>query len=116
MHPFCLRRAWNVYLYNQAMRSALFLALFLPCASICCAQSPASAPKAPEAQKTSTAKGTGEVEKRTERILIEDAGARIDELRVGGETLSIQVQPKTRMPAYQIAPASGERSWKILDF
>jgi hypothetical protein len=105
-----------VWFYNQAMRSALFLALCLSYASIRCAQSTVSAPKAPETQKTSTAKVTGEVEKRAERIRIEDTGARIDELRVGGETLSIQVQPKSRMPAYQIAPTSGERSWKILDF
>ena len=56
------------------------------------------------------------IEKRTERIQIEDAGARIDELRVGGETKTITVQPKGRLPAYQVEPTSGERSWKILGF
>jgi hypothetical protein len=43
-------------------------------------------------------------------------GARIDELRVGGETQSIDVKPKGGMPAYQIHPSSGERSWKVLGF
>jgi hypothetical protein len=56
------------------------------------------------------------VEKRSERIRVEDDAARIDELRVGGETQYISVQPKDGMPAYQIAPGSGERSWKILVF
>ena len=53
---------------------------------------------------------------RFHRIHIEDAGSRIDELRVGGETKTIDVQPKGGMPAYQIQPTSGERSWKILGF
>jgi hypothetical protein len=43
-------------------------------------------------------------------------GARIDELRIGGETKTITVQPKGRLPAYQVEPTSGERSWKILGF
>ena len=56
------------------------------------------------------------VEKRIERIQIEDGGARIDELRVGGETQTITVQPKGGMPAYDVQPATGARSWKILGF
>ena len=56
------------------------------------------------------------VEARSERIRIEDAGSRIDELRVGGETRSITVQPKGGMPAYQVQPSSGERRWKVLAF
>jgi len=68
-----------------------------------------------------------------ERIRIEDAGSRIDELRVGGETQSIQVSPKGGMPAYDVVPergnsqlTRGERSstgntggtrvWKVLGF
>lgn len=97
------------------MRHALILTLSLSCAGICQAQSPAPG-QAPVAQVNTAANATGAIEKRTERIRIEDAGARIDELRVGGETLSITVQPKGGMPAYQIAPTSGERSWKILGF
>ena len=56
------------------------------------------------------------VEQRTERIHIEDNSAVIDEVRVGGETKSIDVKPKGGMPAYQVAPTSGERSWKVLGF
>ena len=44
-----------------------------------------------------------------ERIRTEDAGARIDELRVGGETQQITIQPKTRAPAYEVKPAEGAR-------
>jgi hypothetical protein len=53
---------------------------------------------------------------RVEHIQDEDAGARIDEVRVGGETQSIPVQPKDGMPAYQVAPKTGERTWKVLGF
>ena len=98
------------------MRPALLLTLSLSCAGICQAQSATPAPAAAEQKNISAASATGVVEKRTERIRIEDAGARIDELRVGGETLSITVQPKGGMPTYQIAPSSGARSWKILGF
>jgi hypothetical protein len=37
-------------------------------------------------------------------------------VRVGGETQSITVQPKDGMPAYQVAPKTGERTWKVLGF
>ena len=89
------------------MRLPLILPLLLVCINASWAQSPASAP--------ATAPSTA-VEKRTERILIEDAGTRINELRVGGETKTITVQPKGGMPAYDVKPDSGERSWKILGF
>jgi hypothetical protein len=73
------------------------------------------------------------VEKRIERIRVEDAGSRIDEVRVGGETQSITVSPKGNMPSYDVLPASanrtpsagernstsasgGTRVWKILGF
>lgn len=95
------------------MRPALFLSLLLTCLHPSWAQSPAPAPTpltaAPASARTA-------VEKRTERIRIEDAGARIDELRVGGETQTITVQPNGGMPAYDVQPTSGMRSWKILGF
>ncbi len=63
-------------------------------------------------------------EQLTERIIIEDGGARISELRFGGETRSITVQPKGGMPAYDVRPisgadtqnTSGARTWKIFGF
>lgn len=94
--------------------------LSLCMAGACLAQSPA-----PEARQP--------VEKKIERIRVEDSGSRIDELRVGGETQSITVSPKGGMPAYEVLPASanrapsagernsgsgsgGTRVWKILGF
>lgn len=87
------------------MRLALILPLLLSSVTLSWAQSPA-----PQTARSTT------IEKRTERIRIEDAGSRIDELRVGGETKTITVQPKGGMPAYDVKPDSGERSWKILGF
>ncbi len=73
-------------------------------------QSPATPPSAaPESRAT-------EVEPRIERIHVEDSGARIDELRVGGDTKRIDVQPKGGMPAYQVAPKTGERTWQVFGF
>jgi hypothetical protein len=56
------------------------------------------------------------VEPRIEHIQVEDSAARIDELRVGGETQNITVQPKSGMPSYQVEPKTGERTWKVLGF
>ena len=69
---------------------------------------------------------------RIERITNEDALTRIDEVRVGGETKSIEVIPKNGAPAYQINPDTGgsgtgevggkrtgnagRSSWRILNF
>lgn len=48
---------------------------------------------------------------RTQRIQIEDAGSRVDELRVGGQTQAISVQPKTGdMPSYEVQSPDGARS------
>jgi hypothetical protein len=41
---------------------------------------------------------------KIERIRVEDAGNRIDEVRVGGQTQSITVQPKADVPAYEVPP------------
>lgn len=68
---------------------------------------------------------------RVERIRHEDGLSRIDELRVGGQTRSIEVSPKNGAPAYQVAPvpastgpaqgannasSAGKSSWRILSF
>jgi hypothetical protein len=102
------------------MRFALFLTLSLSLLAVCHAQVGAAdatpAPAKVASPGNADADRTDVVERRTKRIHIEDAGASIDELRIGGETRRIGVQPKGGMPAYQIAPASGERSWKILGF
>jgi hypothetical protein len=48
-------------------------------------------------------------DKKIERIRTEDAGTRIEELRVGGETQQITVQPKTGGAPYEVKPAEGAR-------
>ncbi|MBT9507163.1 hypothetical protein [Rhodoferax sp.] len=102
------------------MRASLLLppalSLFLACASVCQAQPANTVPAAATLPQASPTGASNAVEKRTERIRVEDAGSRIDEVRVGGETRSINVQPKGGMPAYQIQPANGERTWKIVGF
>ena len=64
---------------------------------------------------------------RVEHIRTEDAGSRVDEVRAGGETKSITVQPKANVPPYSVQPtdpanmgagesapgAPGRRVWKI---
>ena len=66
---------------------------------------------------------------RVEHIRTEDAGTRVDEVRSGGETKSIKVQPKAAVPAYEVRPAdasgigansreagpgaAGARVWKL---
>lgn len=63
-----------------------------------------------------------------ERITHEDALSRIDEVRVGGETRSIDVKPKNGAAGYEIKPLSGADNptegqgntgrsrWRILSF
>ncbi len=74
----------------------------------------------------------GRTNQRIERIHHEDAGSRVDEVRAGGETKSITVQPKAGVPAYEVEPvdatgsgassreagpgAAGKRVWKVLRF
>ena len=69
---------------------------------------------------------------KIEFIHIEDAGNRIDEVRVGGQTQSITVQPKSDVPAYQVpgndmarnrpvdtregSTGSRQRVWNVLNF
>ena len=63
------------------------------------AQPAASVGASPDAQ----------VERRIERIRIEDRGVTTEELRYGGETQSIQVTPRN-LPAYEMQPIDGARS------
>jgi hypothetical protein len=47
---------------------------------------------------------------KIERIVTEDAGNRIEEVRVGGQTQSVTVQPKADVPAYEMPPNDLARS------
>ena len=65
---------------------------------------------------------------RAERIQVEDEGSRVNELRVGGQTQTITVQPKTgELPAYEVQPtderrarqgdgSGGSRVWNVMKF
>ena len=94
------------------MRFLILLTAVLSSCAAVWAQAPAPSERSAMAASTSP----NPVERRTERIQIEDSGARIDELRVGGETKTITVQPKGGMPGYDVQPVTGARSWKILGF
>jgi hypothetical protein len=72
------------------------------------------APVAPIAAAQSTQPSSSN--QLIERIRIENAEVRIDEVRVGGETRSISVMPKGGFPAYDVQPSTGERTWKVLGF
>ena len=52
----------------------------------------------------------GRRNQRVERLVHEDEGARIEELRYAGQTQSITVQPKAEVPAYEVAPATPSRN------
>jgi len=47
---------------------------------------------------------------KIEHIITEDKDNRIDEVRVGGQTQSVTVQPKNGAPAYEIQPTDMTRS------
>jgi hypothetical protein len=70
---------------------------------------------------------------KVERIVIEDDANRIEEVRVGGQTQSVTVQPKAGAPGYEIQPtdlarsrpgdhreglsgAHGQRVWNLFKF
>jgi len=98
--------------FARSLTSVLTLCLLLCGAAQ--AQTVASPPPAPAASAPASARQVPE--QTTRHIVVEDASTRIDEVRVGSETKSITVKPKDGMPAYDVAPASGERTWKVLGF
>ena len=80
------------------MRASLFLLAFLPACVL--AQATLEREENLDARRN----------QKIERITIEDGGNRIEELRVGGQTQNITVQPKAAVPAYEIQPDDMARS------
>ena len=91
---------------------------------VCAAQA-----NAEPAQTAESAKPASRPDRQIERIRTQDAGSRIDELRVGGETQSITVQPAANVPAYEVKPkdtsragsaaetgSTGSSFWNVLKF
>ena len=101
--------------YNGDMRAATLLLTSLLLSAPVLAQdkgenSPQPNAQAPEQLTKSEQKGDKR-NQRIERIRVEDGGSRVDELRVGGQTQSINVQPKgSDMPAYEVKSPDGARS------
>ena len=75
----------------------------------------------------------GRRNQKIERLVHEDAGSRIEEVRYGGQTESITVQTKSGLPEYQVEPPNlarnrptqdrsgrsevgGTRYWNVLKF
>lgn len=58
----------------------------------------------------------GRRNQKIERIRLEDSGSVIDEVRYGGRTQSISVQPKAAVPRYEVEPVTGQRFWNVLNF
>ncbi len=116
---------------QQRHRPVLLAALLVFGAASAGAQTAAAPPPAVKSADKPTDKPTGRPDRAIERIRTEDAGSRIDELRVGGETQSITVQPAANVPAYEVRPmdasragsgsaadtgSTGSRFWNILKF
>ncbi|MCE1192461.1 MAG: hypothetical protein LWW96_09935 [Acidovorax sp.] len=92
----------------------LFLLLGVACGTALAQNTTQNAPQGAPDQREALSNPeqlTGRANQRTERIHIEDAGSRVDELRVGGQTQSISVQPKTgNLPGYMVQSPDGARS------
>ncbi|HNZ90569.1 MAG TPA: hypothetical protein PKM82_05090 [Acidovorax sp.] len=92
----------------------LFLLLGLTASPLLAQTPPPVAPQGNADQRTQLANPApldGPKNQRTERIRVEDEGSRVNELRVGGQTQSITVQPKTGdMPEYEVQSPDGARS------
>ncbi len=102
--PEACRRA----LYNCGMRAALPPSLRL-LAALCGLTAAAALAQQPD-PRDGNPPPKAQSEQKIERIRHEDAGSRIDELRVGGENRNITVTPKGAAPAYEVAPESNNRN------
>jgi hypothetical protein len=84
-------------------------------ATVACAQTsalPAPTGGAPSAASTGTSPQTpdqGRRNQKIENIHVEDGGAKVDEVRYGGQTQSITVSPKANVPPYEVLPNDGGR-------
>ncbi len=108
--------------------------LGLGCVVPAFAQSPAATASPAQLRPADAATPTpSATDQKIQRIRTEDSGSRIDELRVGGETQSITVQPKagSGIPSYEVKPpesakgntpsassgdTNGSRVWNVLKF
>ena len=107
-------RKFGIADYNPNMRARLLFIFALLVGTAASAQvtpapAPAAAPLAPapaltaqEQEKADRAEGRRN--QKVELIHLEDSANVIDEVRYGGQTQSITVQPKNKMPEYEVQP------------
>ena len=96
--------------YWAAAAAALTVALALPCAAAADAVAPT--PTKPEPT--------------VERLVHHDGWSRIEELRIGGQTRTIDVRTRSGLPGYEVRPidpgvsddrsGAGTRRWRVTDF
>lgn len=111
-----------------ARRAAVALACVAPFGWAAAQTAPPPAPVAAEAAPAQDQDAPRRNQK-IENIHTEDSGARVDEVRYGGRTQSIAVQPKANMPGYEVMPdagvrpgeasngsGTGPRVWNVLKF
>ena len=117
--------------YNLPMQPRVLVLSWLLACTALAAQTAPPPPPAPLVRESPPLEGRKN--QRVERIHLEDDGTIIDEVRYGGQTQSITVQPKAAVPEYEIQPtdlgrsrpadkrdgmssATGQRVWNVLKF
>jgi hypothetical protein len=111
----------------RAPRSAQAWALALSAAGLTMGLPAALAQVPPPPVAAEVPAATRTPEPTTQRIVHHDAGSRIEELRVGGQTRSIEVETNSRVPGYRVQPidpaqapgkgsGAGQSSWRVLNF
>jgi hypothetical protein len=115
------------------LNPAAALALAAMLTGLACQAQPAPKPAPPAAPAADTSTGTGTPEPKVQQTVVEDDGARIEELKVRGHTQRIVVSPKRGGTApYEIITgdgsrdlgdgantsrgAAGKRVWNVLKF
>ena len=108
-------------MHRSTARSS-FLALLLSTLAGAAGAQPATPPS-----RLTQGEGKAVIEQKAESITHEDAGSRIDELRIGGQTRRIEVQTRSTLPPYQVQPLdarsldqsernAGKSSWRLMKF
>ena len=103
--------------YNLAMASNPFSFFRHALLALVCAvpvvavqaQTAAQPAPVPPAEAKAEARADARRNQKIENIHVEDGGAAVDEVRYGGQTQSITVQPKANVPSYQVLPNDGGR-------
>jgi hypothetical protein len=93
---------------RHARLASLVLACVAPLAVVHAQSAPRPAPAPPDTVQNK-GQASGRQNQKIEHIHVEDRGAKVDELRYGGQTQSITVQPKADVPAYEVLPNDGGR-------